>query len=329
MELQRLHGGGAGKSTRARGVLQKLNTALPPAGLPLTAPAALLAAALLALILAAPAAAAIHVVASGETLTSVAAADGLSVAELAAANGLTTTSELISGQTLVIPPQTAGAVWSDTPATSVAPASTDEGSYVVQPGDTLTAIAERAGTTVSSLAAANGLDPNGYLLIGTVLNLNGVASAPASEPASSVAATGAPPYPTTETVSSGEVGSIAAANGVPASLADAIGWQESGFNNDLVSPTGATGVMQIEPATWAWIQSSLGGDALAPASAHDNVVGGVLLLHQLLAETGGDSSLAAAGYYQGLASVRQSGMYADTQNYVNDVLALQSRFGAP
>ena len=282
---------------------------------------------LVGLVFAAPAAAAIHVVAPGETLTSVAAADGLSVPQLAAANDLPTTAELISGQTLVIPPQTACAVWNSATSTTVAPATTsDEGSYVVQPGDTLTAIAERAGTTVASLAAANDLNQNAYLLIGTVLNLNGVASTGSAVNAT-IASTGQPPYPTPERVNSGEVGLIAAANGVPPSLADAIGWQESGFNNDLVSPTGATGVMQIEPATWAWIQSSLADGELAPASAHDNVVGGVLLLHQLLTDTGGDSALAAAGYYQGLSSVQQSGMYPSTQTYVNDVLALQNQFG--
>ena len=54
---------------------------------------------------AATAAAAVHVVASGETMTSVAAADGLSVAQLAAANGLPVIAELVVGQTLTIPPQ--------------------------------------------------------------------------------------------------------------------------------------------------------------------------------------------------------------------------------
>lgn len=287
---------------------------------------------LAALAFAAPAAAAIHVVARGETLTSVAAADGLSVAQLAAANDLPMTAELLAGQTLVIPPQSAGAIWSDTGTTAVtAPATADEGSYVVQPGDTLTAIAERAGTTVASLAALNHLDANGYLLIGTVISLDGVAATDATAPAGtgSVAGTGLPPYPTPETVSAGEVGSIAADEGVPASLADAIGWQESGFNNDEVSSSGATGVMQIEPGTWAWIQSSLARGELAPASAHDNVLGGVLLLHQLLADTGGDPALAAAGYYQGLASVRESGMYPSTRGYVRDVVALQGQFGGP
>jgi hypothetical protein len=37
--------------------------------------------------------------------------------------------------------------------------------------------------------------------------------------------------------------------------------------------------------------------------------------------------MAAAGYYQGLSSVQQNGMYSDTQQYVNDVMALKARFG--
>lgn len=294
---------------------------------------------LAALVLASPAAAAIHVVAPGETLTSVAGADGLSVAQLAVANGLSPTAELLSGQTLVIPPQTASSVWSGSTVATASPATLSEGAYVVQPGDTLTAIAERAGSTVASVAAVNHLDPNGYLLIGTVLALNGIAPstsapvgvAPAAPAApTSAASTGVPPYPTPESVSSEQIASIAAANGVPASLAAGIGWQESGFNNDLVSPTGAVGVMQIEPTTWTWIQDSLAGGRLSPTSAHDNVLGGVLMLHQLLSATGGDPGLAAAGYYQGLASVQQSGVYPSTRAYVDDVLALQrDQFGGP
>ena len=78
-----------------------------------------------------------------------------------------------------------------------------------------------------------------------------------------------PPYPTAQTVTSGQVGSIASADGVSPSLADAIAYQESGFNNDLVSTADARGVMQILPGTWQWIQRTLveGGPPLAPASA--------------------------------------------------------------
>ncbi|MGO9960986.1 MAG: LysM peptidoglycan-binding domain-containing protein [Solirubrobacteraceae bacterium] len=291
-----------------------------------------------------------HVVAPGESLSSVAAADGLSVAQVAAANGLSPESQLVAGTLLAIPPQTGPSDDSVTPtpvpessgtsgtAGDQAPATS--GGYVVAPGDTLSAIAARYGLSVDQLAAANGLDPNGILLAGSTIAVSGAApsssstdTAPAaatetSAPAPEVGAGGAQPTP--ETVSPEEVGSIASENGVSPSLAEAIGYQESGFNNDLVSSTGATGVMQIEPGTWDYIGSDLATPPpLSPDSATDNIRGGVLLLHSLLAQTGGDAELAAAGYYQGLQSVLLHGMYSDTQQYVNDVMALQQRFGGP
>jgi soluble lytic murein transglycosylase-like protein len=314
--------------------------------------------------LAAPTAASanfMHVVSPGETLTSVAAADGLSVDQLAAANGISPGTQLVAGSTLGIPPQS-GAVITTSTTTSTTTSSTttstagdgDEdsddgvatatttaapasgGSYLVQPGDTLSAIAARAGMTIDSLAALNGLGPDSNLLSGTVLKLSGstaVAATSASSASSQPVGTAAegsssgPPYPTPESVSASEVGSIAAANGVPPALADAIGWQESGFNNDLVSPADARGVMQILPGTWQWINSSLAPAPLSPSSAADNVRGGVLMLHSLLNATGGNEAMAAAGYYQGLPSVEQHGLYSDTQQYVNSVMSLAAHFG--
>jgi LysM repeat protein len=312
-----------------------------------------------AVTLAAPAAAQadfMHTVMPGESLTSIAATDGLTVAQLAAANGISPFTRLIAGSTLAIPPQGASVATTASASTSstsvcdgdndaddtgcstggAASASSAGGSYLVRPGDTLSGIAARAGTTVAALASLNGLNPKHYLLYGTVLRLPGASSVPASSVASSepvgAAAVGslkAPPYPTRQRVSAGQIGSIAAANGVPPSLAQAIGWQESGFNNDLVSPVGARGVMQILPGTWNWIGQVLnrGGMPLAPASALDNVRGGVIMLHALLGATGGNQAEAAAGYYQGLSSVQQHGMYPSTKQYVRDVLALSQRFG--
>jgi LysM repeat protein len=284
-----------------------------------------------------------HVVAPGESLYAVAAADGLSVDQLAAANGISADSQLTAGSTLAIPPQSGGAVAtsasssstsSDTSATAESSATvtpSSGGGYVVQPGDTLSAIAARYGVSVGALASANGLDPAAILPAGASLSVSGGSSSSAAEvsttspaPATSSSA-GA--QPTGESVSPSSVGSIAAQNGVSPSLAQAIADQESGFNNGMVSKTGATGVMQIEPGTWNYIQSNLGGPTLASGSATDNVRGGVELLHSLLNQTGGDPALAAAGYYQGLASVQAHGMYADTQQYVNNVMALRRRFG--
>ncbi len=304
----------------------------------------------------------VHVVTPGESLTSVAATDGLSVQQLAAANGLSTTAQLIVGSALQIPPQGAPVAAATQPVSTTSPvvapsqpASSGDGdgdaddpaatgavgggSYVVQPGDTLTAIAARAGTTVAQLAAANGLDPSGFLLAGSVLRLSGsgttfvsATTATAATQPVGAAAEGSPvdpPYPTPQTLSAGQIGSIAQANGVSPSLADAIAWQESGFNNDLVSSADARGIMQILPGTWQWIQNDLNaaGPPLAPASANDNVRGGVLMLRSLLNSTGGDPAMAAAGYFQGLPSVQQNGMYPSTQQYVNDVMALRQQFG--
>jgi LysM repeat protein len=302
-----------------------------------------------------------HTVMPGETLTGIAARDGLTVTALAAANNISPFTKLIAGSTIAIPAQNApvstatrrstgstavcdgdndgddtGCSTTSAVSTSSGSTSASGGSYVVRPGDTLSGIAARAGTTVSALAALNGLNPKHYLLYGTVLRLPGGSATPtrsvaSSEPVGSAAVGSlkAPPYPTPQRVSAGQIGSIAAANGVPPSLAEAIGWQESGFNNAAVSPAGARGVMQILPGTWNWIGSVLnrGGIPLAPASALDNVRGGVIMLHALLGATGGNEAEAAAGYYQGLGSVQRYGMYSDTKQYVRDVLALNHRFG--
>jgi soluble lytic murein transglycosylase-like protein len=120
---------------------------------------------------------------------------------------------------------------------------------------------------------------------------------------------------------------VAAAYGVSPSLAAAIAWQESGFNNSMVSAANARGVMQVMPGTWDYVQANLAGRALDPNSAVDNVHAGVLYLKRLLADSGGDENTAIAGYYQGLGSVRSRGMFDDTQRYVANVQALRSRFG--
>jgi LysM repeat protein len=242
----------------------------------------------------------------GDTLSGVAAASRVSTAYLARLNHLSPHAFLIAGATITVP-GTAPAPVAATPTTHP---------YVVQPGDTLSAVAARAGVSDGELAHLNHVSPHAFLIAGATMTVPGT---PASQ--------GGPPYPTTELVSSTEIERVAAENGVPASLATAIAWQESGFNNDRVSSADARGVMQILPGTWQWIQSTLtSGVPLAPASAIDNVRAGVLYLHDLLLLTGGDVHLAVAGYIQGLRSVREHGMYAETRQYVRDVLALRRRF---
>jgi LysM repeat protein len=296
------------------------------------------------LIPAAPAAAAVpHTVQPGETLWSIAAANNLTTRTVAAFNGVSEDHQVVLGSTIMVPTtvegyaalQQSGLAPAD-PAQAAAPAAATsapapQGAYTVRAGDTLSALAAQTGVSLDAMAAMNGLDPNGILLEGTVLKLPGGAPAPAQASAPEPVATVVPeaaPEPTPQQVSSADVQGVAAAHGVSPSLAAAIAWQESGFNNSMVSPANARGVMQVMPGTWDYVQQNLaGGQQLDPNSATDNIHAGVMYLKRLLTDAGGDESAAIAGYYQGLASVRERGMYDDTQRYVANVQALRSRFG--
>jgi LysM repeat protein len=294
----------------------------------------LLASAISALALSAPAnAAVIHTVQPGETLWSIAAANGFTTRALAAANGLSEDSQVVLGTPIKIPSVAeAAAALGGAPVSSGTSSSSSgappAGAYAVRAGDTLSSIAARSGLPMIAVANMNGVDPSSPLLIGTVLKLPTGASIQTSAPApSNTVVPNAPPYPTPERVSSSTISEIAASHGVPASLASAIGWQESGFNNDLVSSANARGVMQILPGTWSWINSNLSVTPLNASSAADNVHAGVLYLGQLLKDTGGNVPETIASYYQGLDSVRKEGMLPATQEYVNSVMALRTRFG--
>jgi LysM repeat protein len=267
-----------------------------------------------------------YAVQPGDTLSGIAAAHGVSLSALAAANGVSPDSFAIAGTTLKIPAASAAPASSSSSSSGPPPL----GAYEVRPGDTLSGIAATAGVPVQQLAWMNGLDPAKYLLAGTVLKLPTGAQPPANPnpaPAQAVVPAAAP-NPTPERVSSAQIAQIAAEHGVPASLANAIAWQESGFNNAMVSAANARGVMQIMPGTWDWVNHTLAGaNPLNPNSAIDNVRGGVLYLRQLLNDFGGDPSLAAAAYYQGAGAVKSRGLYPETQQYVNSVNALRARFG--
>lgn len=306
---------------------------------------------LIALLAFAPTAsgAVVHIVAPGETLWSIALQTNLTTRALAVFNGISPDTRVITGSTVRVPTvdeaavamRTAGilpgSTVTSTPASSVAPAPL--GGYTVRWGDTLSAIAARAGVPAAQVAAMNGLTLNGLLLAGTALKLPsgapqgagtplpGGTSTPAAPRAGATVVPAVAPYPTPVRLDSGTIGQIAAREGVPAGLAPAVAWQESGFNNSMVSGANARGIMQILPGTWQWVQENLAAGRLDPASAADNVRAGSLYLNSLLRETGGHIPTAVAGYYQGLSSVRSAGMFPDTQRYVSDVLALKARFG--
>jgi soluble lytic murein transglycosylase-like protein len=239
---------------------------------------------------------------------------------------------------LVSAPATAAAP-STTASSSATPSTTASssaappalGGYTVRPGDTLSELAAVSHVPVSAIAAENGLDPDGLLLAGTLIKLPTGSPTPPRATQPAPAATVVPhaaPEPTATRVGASTIQSVAAANGVSPSLAAAIAWQESGFNNSMVSSANARGVMQVMPGTWSYVQQNLlNGRSLDPASATDNVTAGVLYLKSLLNQTGGNEAAAIAGYYQGLGSVQSRGVLPETAHYVANVEALRSRFG--
>ena len=91
-----------------------------------------------------------YTVASGDTMSGIAERTGSSLAELLAANGLVASSLIFPGQTIVT---SAGP---SAPAVQ-APTTTRAGSHTVTAGDTMSGIAEKSGTSLGDLLAANSL----------------------------------------------------------------------------------------------------------------------------------------------------------------------------
>lgn len=116
---------------------------------------------------------------------------------------------------------------------------------------------------------------------------------------------------------------IARQHGVDPSLALSVSYLESGWNQSKVSVANAVGTMQVIPSSGEWTSSLVGRD-LDLLDPEDNITAGVVLL-KVLTEQSSSTSDAIAGYYQGLASVEDNGMYEDTKQYVANVKALRKR----
>jgi hypothetical protein len=187
--------------------------------------------------------------------------------------------------------------------------------HVVRTGETLTAIARHFGTTVGKLARMNHLDPAHVLLVGTRLRVPRVRHVSTNHVAYR-----------TESVAT--VRSLldrwAAHYGVSIHLVRALAWMESGYNNRLVSPVGARGIMQLLPSTFRFAETVLIGHRLH-RNANGNVRAGVAYLAHLLHDFHGDKRLALAGWYQGEGAVRKHGVYKVSAVFVKDVLALEKR----
>ena len=188
--------------------------------------------------------------------------------------------------------------------------------YTVKPGDNLTSIAARFGVSVADLAKANGLTNPDRLAVGKTLDIPGSTGLPASLRAAPDRMALVPLFKR-----------WAAANQIPADLVMATAWVESGWQNSVVSYTGAIGIGQLMPRTTEFIRTDLIGQPwLDPTVPEHNIRMSARYLRWLLQRNDGDVVRTLASYYQGPGSLETTGMRPTTYAYVKAVLALRGRF---
>lgn len=118
-----------------------------------------------------------HLVRPGDTLGKIAGKYGSSVRAVQQANRLSSPNRIRVGQKLLIPPSRSSSKTGRSPvqatAASTAGGTTHLGTYTVRPGDTLSSIARRFGTSAEALMATNGLASPDRLAVGQRLRLAG------------------------------------------------------------------------------------------------------------------------------------------------------------
>ena len=246
----------------------------------------------------------------GDTLSELALKYGTTVEALRELNDLPGNNLISAGQWLRV-----GRVPVVTKA-APRPARRTVVTYTVRPGDGLIRIAAKFGTDWRWIARRNKVAPSlvihpGQRLVVKEGFTRGAAAARAR---------------TTKALARATVAREARRHGVDVPLALALAYNESGFQQHVTSSVGAIGVMQVMPGTGQWVARHLVGRPLNLRDLDDNVLAGIRYFKLLLRITG-RWDMALAGYYQGLASVRQRGMYDDTKAYIRNILALRSRFG--
>lgn len=238
-----------------------------------------------------------HVVRRGESLSVIAARYGVSLEELVRENDVADPHYVRRGRELRIPGERT--------------------SHVVAPGESLSQIARSYGVSVLAITLANDVPNPDLVWAGTTLTI--------PDPRKPAAPIG--PVPASRAHHQPAFLRYAEEAGVPADLLMAVAWQESGWQEQVVSSAGARGVMQLMPATVDFVSIfRLRRSApLDPRDPEQNIRMGAHFLRYLLDETQ-DTRLALVAYNQGLGALNRDGPYEDSLRFAENVLALRGRF---
>ncbi len=258
----------------------------------------------------------IHEVRAGEYLIAIADRYGTTVTAIAAANRLANPSFIRAGDRLRIPGRAAA------PATATAPTMKPMTIHLILSGENLTGIAARYGTTIEAIVQANAIVDPSYVRAGDRLQIRGARTAhPTTAAPRSMPGVGAAQR-NVRAVIVAEARRFA----VPAALALAVAWQESGWRQGVVSEAGAVGVMQLLPDTGDWVGAAMLHETVDIGNLRSNVRAGVRLLAHYLERYGGDRNLTLAAYYQGQRAVDTRGIYPMSRRYIDSILALEALF---
>jgi soluble lytic murein transglycosylase-like protein len=197
--------------------------------------------------------------------------------------------------------------------------------HTVRAGEHLTGIARHYGVTIAAVASANRLTDPSRIYAGQRLTIPG-SSAPAAAASKALPASMAALVAERDAVRRVIV-EEAGRYGVPPALALAVAWQESGWQQGVVSHANAVGVMQLLPATGEWVGSAMLGTTVDIGDLRQNVRAGVRLLAHYLDRYDGSRDLVLAAYYQGQSAVDRHGVYPVSRPYIASIRVLESLFG--
>lgn len=279
-----------------------------------------------------PAASRVHTVIRGQNLTVIARQYRVTIAAIVRANAIRNASRIYAGQRITIPgaPSAAPRARSARPASVPAAKPATARVHTVRSGENLTTISRRYGVAIASIVQVNGIKDASRIYAGQRITIPAAVSV-AIPAASKPAATGMPASMASWVAKRDGVRRViveeAKRYGVPAAFALAVAWQESGWQQGVVSSAGAVGVMQLMPDTADWVGEVMLGTPVKMEDLRSNVRAGVRLLAHYLDHYDGDRDRVLAAYYQGQWATDHRGIYPVSRPYIASIKVLQRLFG--